>query len=83
MRTIRNSILPDRPSGRKEPALSMPENPESPRYTGNIPPDQPFTGEPVITSAELFAGRSALVIRHNGRDYRLRCTRLGKLILTA
>lgn len=38
---------------------------------------------PVIESAQVLCGRSEVIIRHNGRDYRLRCTRLGKLILTA
>lgn len=37
----------------------------------------------VLDSAEVFQGHSEVVIRHNGRDYRLRRTRLGKLILTA
>jgi len=37
----------------------------------------------VLESAALFRGRVEIVIRHNGRDYRLRQTRLGKLILTA
>ena len=36
-----------------------------------------------LTSEALFQGRAEVVIRHNGRDYRLRRTRLGKLILTA
>ena len=36
-----------------------------------------------LDSGVLFAGRDEVVIRHNGRDYRLRRTRLGKLILTA
>lgn len=41
-------------------------------------------GEPaVLDSAQVFRGRSEVVIRHDGRDYRLRRTRLGKLILTA
>lgn len=34
-------------------------------------------------SHELFRGGREVVIRHEGRDYRLRRTRLGKLILTA
>lgn len=34
-------------------------------------------------SQELFGGGREVVIRHGGRDYRLRRTRLGKLILTA
>ena len=36
-----------------------------------------------IASHELFAGRKELVIVHDGRDYRLRITQNGKLILTA
>lgn len=39
---------------------------------------------PLLDSRTLFSGgRSEIGIRHNGRTYRLRCTRLGKLILTA
>ena len=38
---------------------------------------------PVVESAELFQGTAEIVIRHGGRDYRLRKTRLDKLILTA
>jgi len=38
---------------------------------------------PVVDSKTLFGGGSELVIRHAGREYRLRRTRLGKLILTA
>ena len=40
-------------------------------------------GLQVIESTDLFGARGEVVIRHNGRDYRLRRTRLGKLILTA
>jgi hemin uptake protein HemP len=36
-----------------------------------------------LESRDLLAGRSEVVIRHEGRLYRLRRTRLGKLILTA
>jgi len=36
-----------------------------------------------IDSTELFAGAQEIVIRHSGREYRLRRTRLDKLILTA
>ena len=38
---------------------------------------------PVLDSAALFQGGAEIVIRHGGRDYRLRRTRLDKLILTA
>lgn len=36
-----------------------------------------------ISSEQLFAGRREIVILHNGREYRLRTTQTGKLILTA
>ena len=40
--------------------------------------------EPRLVSSEtLLAGRQELVILHNGREYRLRLTQNGKLILTA
>jgi hemin uptake protein HemP len=34
-------------------------------------------------SAQLLGERRELVIEHNGREYRLRLTQSGKLILTA
>ena len=36
-----------------------------------------------ITSAELLGARAELIIVHDGREYRLRVTQNGKLILTA
>ncbi len=36
-----------------------------------------------ITSAALLAGDREVIIEHDGRDYRLRLTQQGKLILTA
>ena len=36
-----------------------------------------------VTSEELFGPSKQLVIVHNGREYRLRLTQNGKLILTA
>jgi len=36
-----------------------------------------------VRSEELLGGRTELVIEHHGRDYRLRVTQNGKLILTA
>lgn len=36
-----------------------------------------------ITSAALFGPGRELIIEHNGREYRLRLTQQGKLILTA
>lgn len=35
-----------------------------------------------VSSEQLFAGASRLVIEHNGEEYRLQVTRQGKLILT-
>lgn len=36
-----------------------------------------------ISSAELMRGSAELLIEHDGREYRLRITQQGKLILTA
>jgi hemin uptake protein HemP len=36
-----------------------------------------------VTSAALLGPRGELVIVHNGREYKLRLTQNGKLILTA
>jgi len=38
---------------------------------------------PMIDSATLLQGGAEIVIRHGGREYRLRRTRFDKLILTA
>jgi hemin uptake protein HemP len=40
-------------------------------------------GEKVVESRDLLDGHNEVVILHEGRLYRLRRTRLGKLILTA
>jgi hemin uptake protein HemP len=39
--------------------------------------------ERIVESRELLGGQGEVLIRHEGRLYRLRRTRLGKLILTA
>jgi hemin uptake protein HemP len=45
---------------------------------------QPATPAPMkVPSASLLGARKELVITHNGREYRLRVTQNGKLILTA
>lgn len=57
-------------------------SPTSPAPSQALGPlDSPPT--PVVESATLLKGRPEVVILHNGREYRLRHTRLGKLILTA
>jgi hemin uptake protein HemP len=48
-------------------------------------PDErsPVRQEPaVLTSEALFAGRREITIRHGTEQYRLRLTRMNKLILT-
>ena len=49
----------------------------------STPQERPAKGQPVIDSEALFRGSSEIVIRHSGREYRLRRTRFDKLILTA
>ncbi len=59
---------------------------DTPKHGPLVPPESPpqIEGEGALDSRTLFtAGRNEIAIRHNGRTYRLRCTRLGKLILTA
>jgi hemin uptake protein HemP len=72
MKTILTKILPMDASERK----GVPATGEK-AFTG-IP-----GGSQHIESDDLFNGQVEIVIRHNGRAYRLRQTRLGKLILTA
>ena len=38
---------------------------------------------PRMTAAELFGTAREVIIEHNGREYRLRLTAHGKLLLTA
>ena len=53
-----------------------------------IPQDPPEEGAPAgqavrtVDSAEILRGSAEIAITHNGRIYRLRHTRNGKLILT-
>jgi hemin uptake protein HemP len=44
---------------------------------------QPAATPPKVPSEMLLGARKELVITHNGREYRLRVTQNGKLILTA
>jgi hemin uptake protein HemP len=81
MRTIPNSILPAYRICRKEYRVSAPEKPQHEEIPLSSQGDT--RRERVITSSDFFLGHDEVVIRHNGRDYRLRRTRLGKLILTA
>jgi hemin uptake protein HemP len=46
-------------------------------------PVQPAPMPAKVPSQTLLGARKELVITHNGREYRLRVTQNGKLILTA
>jgi hemin uptake protein HemP len=46
-------------------------------------PAQPACPPAKVPSQALLGTRKELVITHNGREYRLRITQNGKLILTA
>jgi hemin uptake protein HemP len=48
-----------------------------------LAPAQSTPTPPKVPSEALFGARKELVITHNGREYRLRVTQNGKLILTA
>ena len=79
MRKIRNRITSSYPN-KAFPMSSLPPTSPTPA-AGPGPMDDP--GTPVVESTSLLKGRPEVVILHNGREYRLRHTRLGKLILTA
>ena len=51
----------------------------------NNPKPTPSANRPLekVSSQSLLGAKRELVISHNGRDYRLRITQNGKLILTA
>jgi hemin uptake protein HemP len=51
--------------------------------TPQKPPDQLAPAPAKVTSESLLGARRELVITHRGREYRLRITQNGKLILTA
>jgi hemin uptake protein HemP len=44
---------------------------------------RPYQPPPRITSKVLLGAARELIIEHDGREYRLRLTQQGKLILTA
>lgn len=49
---------------------------------GNAPAERREAAEPrVVTSEALLQGSREVIIRHGSDDYRLRLTRVGKLIL--
>jgi hemin uptake protein HemP len=46
-------------------------------------PERRCSGPDRVTSAELLHNKPELIIVHDGREYHLRITQNGKLILTA
>ena len=59
----------------------LPSNPAAP---ANVPSADPrMSNARRITSNDLFSGAREIIIEHDGRQYRLRITQNGKLILTA
>lgn len=71
---IRTNIMPEMTSKSKDPRSDHPEAPV-PREAG--------ASARIVDSAELLGKEGEVLIRHDGRIYHLRRTRLGKLILTA
>jgi hemin uptake protein HemP len=64
----------------------MKSNPDACRDASQgrlIPAGQAPDAPRRVRSEELLAGQAELVIEHQGREYRLRITQNGKLILTA
>ena len=60
----------------------MPQMDDQRKTPPAVPPD-PDGPARVLESGELLGRGGEVLIRHEGRLYRLRRTRLGKLILTA
>ena len=58
--------------------IKSPSGPMPPARKPSLP-----GGERLIESSDLLEGAAEVLIHHEGRIYRLRRTRLGKLILTA
>jgi hemin uptake protein HemP len=81
-RMIRNTILQIKPKGKaaKPMTETRPPSTSEPRTTPESPDPR---GAAILESEALFKGKSEVVIRHAGREYRLRRTRFDKLILTA
>ena len=71
--------MPDRPDLGRPP----PEGARDSRPPSDGARDAHAAGTRSVTSSELLGAAGELVIRHEGREYRLRITRNRKLILTA
>jgi hemin uptake protein HemP len=82
-RTIRNTIVPNTFPECKPPESNEMMTTESPETPPEPAPKKTESRPHIVESSALFGKDIEVVIRHNGREYRLRRTRLGKLILTA
>jgi hemin uptake protein HemP len=60
--------------------VSPKSHPQLPPKESAVPSAQPLAR---VSSESLLGSRGELLIVHNGREYRLRLTQNGKLILTA
>ena len=65
------------------PHIAPPTEGDAPEAARVSPPAPRTNAIPRVTSEELLGPCRQLVIAHDGRDYRLRITQNGKLILTA
>jgi hemin uptake protein HemP len=61
-------------------SIPTPPSPDRGRLPAFI--RQPVEDVAVVSSEQLFDGRTEIRVRHRGEEYRLRITRQGKLILT-
>lgn len=79
---IRNTMPEIKPKGKSVKPITDP-NLSSVPAAGTAPESPDPRAATVFESEALFRGKSEVVIRHAGRQYRLRRTRFDKLILTA
>jgi len=68
-----------------EPPMKVdePKSNPAPITGGDTPPRSSIAGISRVRSDALLGRRGELIIEHAGREYRLRQTSTGKLILTA
>lgn len=63
--------------------LLMPTGSDPPTAAPNAQQPTQASTAPRVSSRELLGGKAELIIEHGNREYRLRVTQSGKLILTA
>ena len=79
---IRNTMPEIEPKGKTMKPITDPKLYGAPE-SRNTPESPDPRAAAILESEALFRGKSEIVIRHAGREYRLRRTRFDKLILTA